>query len=50
MTDQDSLKQYARWIMMLMDGDTHHIGDMMYTLQRDGFIDKNGEIIQGQEE
>jgi hypothetical protein len=46
----DSLRQYANWIMRLMDGDTHHIEYMMKTLQADGMIDENHELIEGQED
>ena len=50
MNPQDKLEQYAGWIMSLMDGDTHQIADMMDTLEDDGFVDEDGEMIYREEE
>lgn len=41
-------QQYTHWIMKLMQGDTHHIHNMLIQLREDGMIDKNDEEIFGQ--
>ena len=32
---------YVHWIFMLMEGDTHHIGDMYKALREDGYADED---------
>jgi hypothetical protein len=43
-------QQYANWIMQLMGGDTYFIESMMETLQGDGMVDENYELVYGQED
>jgi len=50
MTPDEKQRQYAGWIMQLMDGDTYFISEMMETLEADGMIDDNGEMIYEEEE
>ena len=43
-------QQYAHWIMQLMDGDTHHINNMLTQMREDGMIDENHEEIYGKQD
>jgi hypothetical protein len=49
-TLQTQQQQYAHWIMQLMDGDTHHINNMLTQMREDGMIDENHEEIYGKQD
>ena len=45
MTDATTAKKYAKWCLMLIEGEEYIWDDIYPTLFNDGFIDKDGEWI-----
>lgn len=43
-------EQYAKWCMMLIEGDDHIIDDIFAAMLEDGFIDEDQEWIDEDEE
>lgn len=44
-------KQYARWCMDIIEGDTYMLDDIYAALEDDGFTDENQEWIhEGEDE
>jgi hypothetical protein len=38
-------EQYAKWCLMLIDGDDHIVDDIFEAMYDDGFIDEDQELI-----
>jgi len=36
-------EQYAKWCMMLIEGDDHMVDDIFAAMYEDGFVDENQE-------
>jgi hypothetical protein len=43
-------EQYAKWCMMLIEGEDHMIDDIFYALYEDGYIDEDQEWNVEEEE
>lgn len=43
-------EQYARWCMMLIEGDDHMIDDIFEALYEDGYIDEDQEWVVDDDE
>jgi len=43
-------EQYAKWCMMLIDGDDHIIDDIYAAMLEDGFIDEDQEWHEDDDE
>lgn len=44
-----SRDEYAKWVMMLIEGDDHMIDDIYASLYEDGYIDEGQEWIEEDE-
>lgn len=43
-------EQYAKWCMMLIDGDDHIVDDIYEAMYDDGFIDEHQEWVDEEDE
>lgn len=43
-------EQYAKWCMMLIDGDDHIIDDIYEAMYDDGFVDHDQEWVYDEDE
>lgn len=45
-----SIDQYARWCMMLIEGEDFMVDDIFEALQEDGYIDEDQEWVVDEED
>ena len=50
LTDITDAKQYAQWCLMLIEGDDYMYDDIFAAMFKDGFTNKDGEWLYGDNE
>jgi hypothetical protein len=43
-------EQYAKWCMMLIEGDDHIVDDIFAAMLEDGFVDEDNEWVDDEDE
>lgn len=45
-----SAEQYAKWCMMLIEGDDHIVDDIFAAMLEDGFVDEDNEWLYDEDD